>query len=233
MAVERIDISDTEDRLQAVLHEMRYSFALNRIPSDARVLEIGTGSGEMTKMLHAKCASYAGLEFDAEAVQMSLEKTKGSARILQGDAKAMPFERGQFTHIVCLEVLEHLGDWLAGVSEIHRCLEANGIAIISVPYRRIGGPSKTNQYHPYEPGESELFTAFKARFENVEMFSQYFEENLIEQFIRVLHLRRVLGTAAVYEKLSNGDPEVTHRLRLEPRARGMKIGVLLVATSPR
>lgn len=232
MAVERIDISDTQDKLQAVLHKMRYDFAIQYITVNSNVLEIGTGSGEMTVMLRAKCAKYKGIDYDADAVSVAVAKTQGAAEIVQGDAKDLPFADGEFSHIVCLEVLEHLGDWLAGVSEIRRCLGPGGVAIVSVPYRRIGGRSKTNEYHLYEPGETELVKAFKSRFKKVEVFSQFFEESALEHLSRVLRIRRFLGTSGTYQELSEGHPKATSRLQIDRNPRGLRLGVLLVASCP-
>ena len=76
-------------------------------------------------------------------------------------------------------MLEHLGDWKAGVTGIHRCLRPEGRAVISVPWRRTGGKSATNEYHLYEPGERELVTMFNALFRKVDVFYQYFEESAV------------------------------------------------------
>ncbi len=233
MAIERLNTSQTDDRLQAALHRARYDFALERVPADARVLEIGTGAGCMTAELVAKCHAYTGLDADAEAIALTRDRLAVPARLVQGDAKRLPFGDGEFTHIVCLEVLEHLGDWRAGVAEIHRCLALGGKAVVSVPYRRRGGPNPGNRFHIYEPGEEELAAAFRERFEVVVLFSQFFRESWIEGFARRAHLRRLLGLDTVYRELSEGIPRATSRLEIARQANGMKINVLLVAERPR
>src|SRR6266498_4359265 len=166
-AKERLDTRTSTDRLQIALHNQRYEFVLGNLSRLESVLEVGTGDGNLSTLLAKKCGNYIGLEFDAESCRVTKERLGGAYRVIQGDARAMPFEPRTFTGIVCLEVLEHLGDFEAGIQNIHRCLREDGMAIISVPYRRRGGPSVTNIYHLYEPGERELLATLQRYFEVV------------------------------------------------------------------
>lgn len=105
--------------------------------------------------------------------------------------------------------------------------------MISVPYRRRGGPNPENRFHIYEPGEMELVAALRQYFSRVEIFYQYFEESTWMTFARVLHLRSALGLAPVYRDLALGTPETTARLRIAAKAGGWKINLLVVAAEPR
>ncbi len=227
--VERMDISHSQDYLQIALHRLRYDFVLARLRANQRVLEIGTGLGFFTAELFPRCASYVGVEYDAGACAESRSKNKG-AEIVQADARQLPFEESLFSFIVCLEVIEHLGDWQAGVRNIHRCLQPDGMAIISVPWRRFGGKSEINKYHLYEPGERELVSLFEKLFEKVEVHYQYFEETPWMTLARKLRLRKLLGLAGSYADLSRGLSTATSRLKIEPAAKGMKMGLLLAAS---
>jgi SAM-dependent methyltransferase len=229
MVLERVDVEQCEDRLQVVLHQARYDFVLARLPAGQKVLEIGTGPGTFTRQLLPKCASYTGVEYDPETCRLAREKNQGQAEIIQADARKLPFEAGRFSFIVCLEVLEHLGDWKAGVQHIHRCLTPGGTAVISVPYRRHGAKSETNEFHLYEPGELETVALFRQLFDRVEVYYQIFEETGFMTLARNLHIRRLVGLSGIYEKLSAGDPSVTDRLKIVPSPAGMKITLLLVA----
>src|SRR5262249_20676500 len=138
---------------------------------------------------------------------MEARRRVGSqVEIIEADARALPFEDNKFSFIVCLEVLEHLGDFRAGVKSIHRCISPNGMAIISVPYRRVGGKSETNEHHPYEPGEEELVSLFRELFTKVEVHYQYFEESWMMTLARNLRVRRLLGLHRIYADLSEGLP---------------------------
>jgi ubiquinone/menaquinone biosynthesis C-methylase UbiE len=228
MALERINIDDCKDPLQVILHRARYDFVLARFTANQRVLEIGTGPGTFTKELFPKCRSYVGVEFDHATCLEARAKTENHAEIIQGDARQLPFAHNQFSFIICLEVLEHLGDWQAGVKNIHRCLQPEGTVIISVPWRRTGGKSETNQYHPYEPGEAELISLFKTLFENVEVHYQYFEETWWMTLARQMHLRRFFGLSRIYADLSAGLPQATSRLHVNQLSGGLNTNLILV-----
>ena len=228
MVLERMDITKSEDALQLVLHRNRYDFVLARLLPGQDVLEIGTGLGNLTRELLPKCGSYAGVEYDPAACAEARRRT--GAEILEADARELPFADNRFSFIVCLEVLEHLGDYQSGVRHIHRCLRPDGVAIVSVPYRRSGGPSRANPYHVYEPGEDELVSLFHRLFANVETHYQFFEETPWMTLARRLHIRRLVGLDGIYADLSAGLPHAVSRLRIGPERQGLVEGLMVVAS---
>lgn len=227
--VERVDVDSCESPLQVVLHRARYDFVLDHLPPAQSVLEIGTGTGTFARELSKRCSRYAGVEYDPVACQMSRKKSGLQQEIIQGDARRLPFEANQFSFIVCLEVLEHLGDFEAGVKEIHRCISPDGTAIISVPYRKTG-KKNTSAYHLYEPGERELTGAFEKLFKKVEVHYQYFEETRWMTLVRNVHLRRLFGMHRIYADLTNGLPQATGKIHIGEQSGGMNISLLLIAT---
>jgi len=229
MALERMDVGNNEDQFQSKLHQMRYDFVLARLPAAAKVLEIGTGEGALTKQILPRCGSYAGVEFDPEARERACRFAGPTAEIIVGDARKLPFADDQFSFVVCLEVLEHLGDFRSGVRNIQRCLNPSGTAIASVPYRVVGGKSDVNPYHLYEPGEAELVSSFRDLFTDVEVHYLYFEETALMTFARETHLRRLLGLHRHYADLTVGLPAATSKLRIAQRSAGMNISLLIVA----
>ena len=224
-----MNIESCEDRLQIAMHRARYDFVLDRLPAGEAILEIGVGAGIFSQELMAKGASYKGIDFDKDTVDAACRRSGGKADIIQADARKLPFNDDQFSFIVCLEVLEHLGDWQAGVRHIHRCLKSEGKAIISVPYRRVGGKSESNQYHLYEPGEQELVALFSDLFKDVEVYYQFFTETRLMTAARLLKLRRLLGLHRIYADLSTGEPHAIARLNIGHQSRGMTMAVILVA----
>ena len=170
---------------------------------------------------------------DAGACELTRSRLQGRGALCQGDAQAMPFPSGSFSVVVCLEVLEHLANYRRAVAEIHRCLRPGGRAMISVPYRWRGGPNPSNRFHVYEPGERELVVAFRRYFARVDTFYQYFEESTWMTLARLLHLRSLVGLAAVYRDLALGTPQTTARLRIAAKSGGWNINLLLHATEPR
>ena len=228
MTLERVDVESCEDRLQIALHQGRYDFVLERIRPSEHLLEIGVGAGTFTNQILSKCQSYVGVEYDHATCLDARRKTGDKANIVEGDARRLDFANEQFSFVVCLEVLEHLGNFTAGVKEIHRCLKPTGIAVVSVPFRRIGGKSETNEHHPYEPGEKELVTAFTTLFNRVEIYYQYFQETFWLTLTRKLHIRRFAGTHRIYSDLSKGHPNAISKLFIGTKPRGLKLGLLLV-----
>jgi SAM-dependent methyltransferase len=233
VTLERVDISHCDDRLQVVLHRQRYDFVLARVSSGDDVLEIGVGAGVFSQELLARSRSYVGVEYDPVTCAEARKKTGYKAEIIEADARSLPFANEQFSFVVCLEVLEHLGNYGAGVRNIHRCLRRDGAAIISVPYRLIGGKSLGNEHHPYEPGEIELVSLLRRIFEQVEVYYQYFEEPWWWRIVRVLHVRRFVGLAQIYADLAAGLPRATARLHIDAQARGRKEGLIVVVRGKR
>jgi SAM-dependent methyltransferase len=232
-AKERIDTATTTDRLQERLHEQRFEFVLSQLGEVESVLELGTGVGSFSPRLAARCRRYTGVDYDAESVAQVSKRLAGKAEVLQADARSLPFPPRSFSAIVCLEVLEHLGDWQAGVSEIHRCLVPDGMAVLSIPYRVRGGKSDTNPYHLYEPGENELVSLLIQRFKNVTVHYQFFPETLMMGIARRLHLRRVLGLVEPYRALAVGSPDALSRLEIARKAFGLKLHLLAVVRQPK
>jgi len=233
MALERLDSHACADRLQMHLHQQRYDFVLERLGPGESVLEIGTGVGSFTETLFPRCGSYVGVEFDVTACAEARKRTSGKAEILQADARHLPLPDESFSFIICLEVLEHLGDWRAGVRHIHRCLKNDGTAIISVPYRLSGGKSKTNEFHPYEPGEGELVEFLQDHFSEVSVTYQFFAESLFMTAARALRIRRFVGLAGIYAALANGETSALAQLGVNQQAKGLKIGLLITARNKR
>jgi ubiquinone/menaquinone biosynthesis C-methylase UbiE len=228
-AVERLDVDHSGDGLQVLLHNQRYHFALERISRQDAVLEIGTGAGCFSKTLVDYGVTYTGLELDPGACQRTRERLNGRGTVVQGDAQQMPFPDEAFMVLVCLEVLEHLPDYRKAVAEIHRCLKSGGRAIISVPYRKRGGPNPLNPYHLYEPGEAELRKAFERHFEKVDAEYQYFQETAWMTLARKCHARRFLGLAAAYGDLARGLPSAMAKVKIAGQSNGLNLALLLVA----
>lgn len=85
------------------------------IPNN-NVLEIGCGSGELSKYLK----NYNGIDIS--------QKTP----FIVGDAQNLPFEDSSFDLILLLDLLEHTDDKTV-LFEVYRVLKHNGYVIITVP----------------------------------------------------------------------------------------------------
>jgi len=103
-----------------------------RIPVDARVLDIGTSTGTNLRLLkELGFSNRQGLDRSDEAIRWCAEK--GFGRVEKGDACELPFGDGEFQLVLATDVIEHVDDDLRAITEIRRVLAPGGTAIISVP----------------------------------------------------------------------------------------------------
>ena len=229
-ATERLNVERSTDALQVALHNQRYEFTLARIGAEDSVLEVGTGTGCFSQRVLGHCKDFTGLDCDPEAYEATRSRLGGKGTLVLGDVQALPFAPRSFSVIICLEVLEHLENYRAAVREIQRCLKVGGRVIVSVPYRKRGGPNPGNRFHIYEPGEAELAGVFRKSFSKLEVLYQFFEETPFMTFARAFHLRRVFGLDAIYRDLAEGAPQATAKLRIATQPGGLKTNLLLVAS---
>lgn len=82
---------------------------------------------------------------------------------LVADVQKLPFEDGSIEAVLCLEVLEHVENPFAAVSELHRVLKPGGRLIASVPFfwPHHPAPGYYKDFWRFTPeGLKELFKAF-------------------------------------------------------------------------
>jgi SAM-dependent methyltransferase len=102
------------------------------IPLDAPILDLGTSTGSNLRLLRdLGFSNYQGLDSSDEAIQWCAEKNLGSVQ--KGDVCNIPFESDQFRLVLATDIIEHVDEDLLALSEIHRVLSQNGVAIITVP----------------------------------------------------------------------------------------------------
>ncbi len=104
----------------------------------ARVLEVGAGIGNMTRHLSRGRQRYTATDLDAEHIARLQIRFRGRPNLSSAHcdlAAAEDFSglQGQFDTVVCLNVLEHVQDAMAGLRNIHSALAPGGRAIVLVP----------------------------------------------------------------------------------------------------
>jgi glycosyltransferase involved in cell wall biosynthesis len=103
-----------------------------------RVLEIGAGIGNLTRVLVANRRIYFATDLDAEHLSRLSVRLSGRPKLATAllDA-ARQEDYGQFRNrvdtIVCVNVLEHIEDDLGALRSMHMTLEDGGRAVILVP----------------------------------------------------------------------------------------------------
>lgn len=96
-----------------------------------RVLEVGCGEGEIARRLHTRWADVVALDLPDPGLRGEWSQLSGP-RFLHADAERLPFEDGTYDLVVCVEVLEHIPDPAAGLSELAR-VSKGGHMVLSVP----------------------------------------------------------------------------------------------------
>jgi 2-polyprenyl-3-methyl-5-hydroxy-6-metoxy-1,4-benzoquinol methylase len=99
-----------------------------------RVLELGTGPGTVTRILHGKGCKVTGVEIDADAIALCRPFCE---RIIQGNLTSMTWFEAlkgeQFDAIVIADVLEHLPNPQVLLEQLPAFLGPEGFLLISLP----------------------------------------------------------------------------------------------------
>jgi glycosyltransferase involved in cell wall biosynthesis len=104
-----------------------------------RVLEIGAGIGNLTRLLVPRRACYVASDIDDEALARLRTRFQHRPNLrvahcdLTDPADFEPFA-GRMDTVVCLNVLEHVADEFNALRNIHSVLAPGGRAIILVPH---------------------------------------------------------------------------------------------------
>ena len=96
----------------------------NSLPSDAHILDVGSGEGVLVEELRRQGRTIEGIDLNYE-----------SESVRRGDVRDLPYSDSCFDAVLCLDTLEHLTyeDQEKALSEIWRILKPGGQFIISVP----------------------------------------------------------------------------------------------------
>ena len=68
--------------------------------------------------------------------------------VVEGDASALPFEDGSVDAVVMLDVLEHVPEPRAVLTEVRRVLRPGGVVVLSVPHRGLLAPLDSLNVYP-------------------------------------------------------------------------------------
>ena len=134
-----LDMAETEDRhwwfagRRCVMASLIAKFDL---PAEAKILEIGSGTGGNLRML-AAFGRVSALEMDAIARAISAKKTGGRFDIRAGSCPAdIPFSGEKFNLICLFDVLEHIEQDVATLVAVKKLLADGGRVLVTVPAYR-------------------------------------------------------------------------------------------------
>jgi SAM-dependent methyltransferase len=103
------------------------------LPSRARVLEVGSGTGGNLEML-AEFGSVSGLEMDETARMLTARNTGARFDIRAGRCPDdVPFDCERFDLICFFDCLEHIADDVGSLSRMREVLAPGGKIVVTVP----------------------------------------------------------------------------------------------------
>ena len=127
------------------------------VGNNNQVLELGSGAGDLTKLLKARDNKVMTVDLDHSMMNVDLQKGK------------LPIKRESYDTVVAVEIIEHILDVDSLLYEIWRVLEPLGRLIISTPNlaslgRRLmllvgSNPYVENFLYPDEAGHVKHYTA--------------------------------------------------------------------------
>ncbi len=104
-----------------------------------RVLEVGIGTGRMTRPLMAHGVQMVGVDISQQMMTRLLAQLKPehtAPGLLLGDATALPLRDGSFRAAIVVHVLHLVASIEEAVLEIRRVLAPGGRAVAAVPCAR-------------------------------------------------------------------------------------------------
>ena len=97
------------------------------------ILEIGCGTGRVTRQLARKCRKVVGIDFSQAMLDVARRKSKSyeniDYRIIDLRQIPFPFKNSCFDKVVCPLVIDHVEDTESLFHEIFRILKGGGILV--------------------------------------------------------------------------------------------------------
>lgn len=111
----------------------RMRFLAERVAPGARVLDVGCGEGRFTSALVHAGRPAVGIDVASEPLRRARDRDSGLDLRLVPVTGPWPLEDCGFDAVWAGEVLEHVLDTAAWLSEVRRVLRSGGAIIVSTP----------------------------------------------------------------------------------------------------
>ena len=130
--------STVDDPMEVPVQVAAYQLAVRKyIQSEDRVLDIGFGLGYGMKIMAERAEQLTGIEIDRRAVSRGKKLVKEVPQIIavkHYDGRTIPYDDNSFDVVTCVDVLEHVPDYVALLQEMVRV--SSRVVFVSTPNRR-------------------------------------------------------------------------------------------------
>jgi SAM-dependent methyltransferase len=114
--------------------EARRTWLLARVAEGERVVDLGAGLGHFAAALQAAGCDVVALETSPVALRALAERHPGIETHAVDPAGALPLEDASVDVVWAGDVIEHVADTAAWLSEVRRVLRSNGRLLVSTPF---------------------------------------------------------------------------------------------------
>lgn len=119
---------------------------LMAVAPDARVLDVGCGSGWAARLLaeKAQSGSVVGIDIADEMIKLATETSRSfpNVEFQVASAEQLPFGDGEFSHAFSMESLYYYADMLRALREIKRVLRPGGHFVTVVDLYQENEPTR-------------------------------------------------------------------------------------------
>jgi ubiquinone/menaquinone biosynthesis C-methylase UbiE len=160
-------------------HRFGYEVLAERIPSGARILDIGCGEGYGTARLATLGSFTVGCDYAFDAVSHAARRyAREGLAFVVCDAQRLPLRSSSFDVVASLQVIEHFTDTHAHLTDVARMLRDGGFHLCATPNIALATAEEAaNEWHLRDFTADQLEAAMRAAFDEVELLGQFYVES--------------------------------------------------------
>ena len=202
---------DLMNRLMTAGQDIRWRrqvIQLARLQRNARLLDIGTGTGDLAREALAQAPQARVVAADFTLEMMRVGQRRGPVNFSSADALRLPFGDGSFDAVVSGFLMRNVSDLQRALQEQHRVLKRGGRIVIldtTRPRKNLLSPLIWLHMHAVIPLLGRLLTGSSEAYRYLPETTEGFvtAENLASRlaavgFKRVNYERLMLGTVAIH-----------------------------------